>query len=290
MKLFESNIREIISDNKSGSTEILNKTIDSVRGFISQNQRFDNHFIIDKLNYLYDHHSGFTVLFHFINSLFLQIEKEGANSLTNFIDKYKTKWEHAIHSACNLFIDDIDFNGKSILIHSNSSALHNLFSNLAERNIKPLVYQTFSSPAGEGKVQAEYMNNLGFGVRFIHEDAVSKVIDDIDMAVFGADIITGSSFLNKTGTFPLSLLLNYFGKPVYVIADSRKVVDSEKLPEKTATGLFVEKAKPAEELWSNPPANVKPVNYYFEMTPNELVKGFYLENGFVPNDMIKDLL
>ena len=285
MKEFKNKIQNIIADNKSGSTQILNNTIDAVRGFVQRSYDFDNKVLVDELKKLYSHHSNFVVLFHFVNALFLELEKSREN-LISFIDNYVSKWETAIDKACQNIINDIDFSGKSILLHSNSTAIHKLFAYLAGQNIQVTVYQTFSSPAGEGKIQAEYISSLGFDLKFIHEDTIDKFIEDIDIAIMGADIIAGDEFLNKSGTLSIALMLKYFDKPVYVLADSRKVITTSVLPENLRKGLLTEKEKPAEELWDNPPEKVKPVNYYFGMTPNDLITGFYLEDGFIANGTV----
>ena len=124
-------------------------------------------------------------------------------------------------------------------------------------------------------MQAEYLSRLGSNIKFIHESAVAKFIDKIDFAVFGTDLIAADKFLNKTGTFLISLLFNHYNKPVYVISDSRKIVNTQKLSEKIKSGLLTEREKPIKELWENPPKNVKPINYYFEFTPNNLANFFY---------------
>jgi translation initiation factor 2B subunit (eIF-2B alpha/beta/delta family) len=285
MKKFKNRIRNIITDNKSGSTTILNDTIDAVRDFIRENQDFDKQILVEELKNLYGHHSNFIVLFHFVNTLFSELEKSSEN-LILFIDNYRNKWETAIDKSCRNFINDIDLSGKSVLLHSNSTAIHKLFAHLGDLKVPVTVYQTFSSPAGEGKVQAEYIGSLGFDVRFIHEDNIDRFVKDIDLAVFGADIISENEFLNKSGTFSLALMLNRIEKPVYILADSRKVLNVRELPEKIISGLITEKEKPAEELWNNPPPNVRPVNYYFGMTPDKLITGFYLENGFITNGTV----
>jgi len=182
-----------------------------------------------------------------------------------------------MEKACKSFINDNDLQDKSILVHSNSLAIRKLFSELARKKSNVSVYQTYSSSAGEGKMQAEYISSLGFNITFIHENAVGRFIKDIDMVVFGVDLITETELLNKTGTLSITLLFNHFGKPVFVIADSRKILRPDELSEKTINGLTNEEEKPSEELWENPSKNIRVVNYYFEMTENELATAFYFE-------------
>ena len=280
MNTFKNDIELILSDNKSGSTTVLNNTVEAVKDYLLRNERIDKALIGNMLNKLLGRHSNFAVLFHFVNSINSELLKDKNDNLLEFIENYSRKWATSLDSACRNLLEDVDLRNKNVLLHSNSSAIHKLFALLSEKEIPVTVYQTFSSPAGEGKVQAEFIASLGFRVIFIHEDAVGKFIRDIDLAIFGADLITKKGFLNKTGTFPLSLMFNHYKKPVYVPADSRKVIDIDKLPENISEALMKEKEKSTVELWANPPANINPVNFYFEMTPLMLVRRFYFEEGF----------
>ena len=278
MQTFESKIKEIISDNQSGSTTILNNTIDALLELFNRKPEPDIKETVSLLNKLLRIHSNFIVLSHFINTFFTEIEKKPeSQNLYSFISDYKTKWENAGEEASKKFIEEINLKGNTILLHSNSSAIHTLFTKLAAGHVFPTIYQTSSGPVNEGKIQAEYLSKLGFKVKFIHESAVAKFIEKIDFVVFGADLITEDKFLNKTGTFLISLLFNHYNKPVYVISDSRKIINIQKLSEEIKSELLTEREKPIEELWENPPKNVKPINYYFEFTPNNLITKFFTE-------------
>ena len=278
MQDFKDKIKEIISDNQSGSTTILNSTIDALLGIFNKKPKPDINEVVLHLNRLIGFHSNFVVLFHFINAIFAEIEKNpDTQNLTSFISDYKIKWENAGEKASENFIDKINLKHKTVLLHSNSTAIRTLFLKLVSEKIFPTVFQTLSVPAEEGKLQAKYLSKLGFNINFIHESAVAKFIQKIDLVVFGADIITEDRFLNKTGTFPISLLFKHYNKPVYVISDSRKIINTQDLSEETKSGLLNEKEKPGEEIWDNPPKNINPLNYYFEFTPNNLVAEFYTE-------------
>lgn len=278
MLTFKSKIKNITADNRSGSTTILNNTINALLEIFEKEPQADISEIVSLLNKLIRFHSNFVVLFHFVNALFTEIEKNPeSQNLYFFILNYKTKWKNAGEEAGKKFMEEIHLQEKNILLHSNSSAIHTLFTKLAAKYIFPTIFQTASGPVNEGKIQAEYLSKLGFNIKFIHESAIAKFIDKIDFVVFGADLITEGKFLNKTGTFLISLLFKHYNKPVYVISDSRKIIKTQKLSEEIKSGLLTEKEKSKEELWENPPKNVKPINYYFEFTPNDLVAKFFIE-------------
>ena len=95
-------------------------------------------------------------------------------------------------------------------------------------------------------------------MHLFHEDAISHFITNIDMAIFGSDLISSDFFINKTGTFLLSLFLNHFGKPIYILAEKRKIEI-----EKTT---FNETAKNPAEIMESP-QGIQVHNYYFEKIP-----------------------
>jgi translation initiation factor 2B subunit (eIF-2B alpha/beta/delta family) len=279
---------EIIADKTSGSNAILEKTIQALISELQRDKNPDLKFIVSELKHLFNHHPNFAVLFHFINSFFPELERnQNTDELLKFIADYRVKWSSGLHIACQNMISHEIFDGKKILLHSNSSAIHLLFHKIRDKKSSVVIYQTLSGPGGEGKVQAEILSKLGFEVKFIHENAAANFMDELDLVIFGADLITEDYFVNKAGTFQLSLLFEHYKKPVYVIADSRKMIPGKQLPEGLKHQLLYEKEKPPEELWKNPPENVHPVNFYFEKTPLSLISGFSTEDGIIePNEIV----
>ena len=143
---------------------------------------------------------------------------------------------------------------------------------LSEQNAKPVLWQTLSSPANEGKIQAEKISASGFDVHLFHEDLLSKFIQQIDLAVFGADFVSDTFFINKAGTFSLSLMMQHFHKPVYVLAETRKF-----FPEKEVINILNEAHKPPQEIASEV-NEIQVHNYYFEAIPLALVTKVFTEN------------
>ncbi len=273
---FHDKINNLIADNRSGSTEILNKLIEAILELPAEMTKAGIDEIVSLLNDLLKHHSGFVVLFHFVNEFFIEIEKNTDDfSVRNFTRRYVEFWSQSQKKASSNLIEEIDLNKKAVLLHSNSSAIKNLFSQVALKKISPILYQTNSGPVNEGKIQADYLSKLGFKVNFVHESAIGKFMNDLDMAIFGADLIDENGFLNKTGTLPITLLFDYYDKPVYVISESRKMADLKVFPKTISSRILREEKKPPTELWTKPPPGIKPINYYFEFTPGSLVTKFY---------------
>lgn len=271
---------DVLKDNFSGSGQILFRVQQSVLQYIRTEKNFKPDVLLKQLEEVEQHFPQFALLFHFTNELKM-FSKENTFAKRRlweeFVILYQKQWEKAQQKASKNLLENLSLSGKSILLHSNSSAIHNLFQLLAKRKTFPTVWQTMSSPANEGLKQAEVLRKLGFQVHIFHEDATSKFIKNMDMALFGADLIWDDAFLNKVGTFPLALLFQYFHKPVYVLAESRKKINRSEIDEKRFQQFIDEKPKPAKEISENISPELLVHNYYFETIPLTLIERCFYE-------------
>jgi len=278
---FKDVFLQIINDNTSGSTRILDTVTMELIKYLNKCEKPDLSEITETLGTLNKKLPYFTVLNHFIgyflNIIFICKNESLLNSnekkkyLLDAIDEYVLKWKDIYKENALKIIQKINFHDKSILLHSNSSGIQQLFKQLSNKNIPAKVFQTSSEPVKEGKIQAEILLSFGFKVTFIQEAACSRFTEQIDCAIFGADSIYKNCFVNKIGTFQLCLLFKYFKKPVYVLADKRKLIQS-----KIDLNSPIEGLKPSAELWSDPPHSIIPQNFYFELIPNDLVSDFFI--------------
>ncbi len=266
---------QLTEDNTSGSGAVLNEAVEILLRHAREHAVVDAGELFRALDGLYSAFPNFALLFHFVRSVEESFPRSGkieSGRLERFLTEYKERYRGAQRSASERFLKEIDPRGKNILVHSHSSAVCDLFFLMAERNLFPGIWQTVSSPAGEGAVQAQKLASAGFNINFFHEDALSLFVQKIDFAVFGADMVLNRSFINKTATYPLSLMLRRFDKPVYLLAEKRKIINEEALPEEAVKKLTVEKPKPEYELPVVPAGEKITVhNYYFEQIPLTLV-------------------
>lgn len=276
MHLFE----EIINDNKSGSGTILNHVQAKLIDLGNQKQDIGKEFLLSSLKKVRRQFPQFGLLFHFASTLYQHFKDHkiiAGDELTGFVKQYIGKWKDSRDIASRNMINRIDFSGKSVLVHSNSSAIHNLFGHLAEKKVFPVVWQTCSSPVGEGLIQAKMISEMGVETHLIHEDALSNFMPEMDMAVLGADLILDDRFLNKVGSYPIALLFKTFKKPLYVLTEKRKIINFAGLTPELINKLSVEKEKPETELDPDKTSGITVHNLYFEFTPLSLVKNVFLD-------------
>ena len=276
MELFS----EIINDNTSGSGSLLKKLEDALFLYAASQKEIRTSFLADELNRLRLHFPQFALFQHFIGETIGLLSREeilSGNALKKFLTHYREKWLGTQEKAGQQLMQQIPLDNKNILLHSNSSAIYTLVKQITQQQQKPVIWQTLSGPVNEGKNQAEKISELGIEVHLFHEDALSKFIPHIDLAVFGADFVTETFFINKTGTLPLSLMMQHAGKPVYVLAEERKIFPEKVLKE---NHILEEPPKPDGEIAIGL-KNITLHNYYFENIPLTLVKHVFTEKGII---------
>lgn len=283
---FEIKVRELIADNYSGSAAILEKLIKSIHVYVNT-QEINTIYLRENLDKIGMSFPDLAVLHHFMQHFFEFLDRLDEHEVPNprkksrieyFISEYTREWEENVDLAAEKMARLVQFYGKRILLHSNSSTIHILFKHLAVRKIFPSIYQTMSGPVFEGKIQAGILADLGCTVHFINEAAIGRFIGEIDFAVVGADNVFNDGFTNKIGTYPIALICKEALKPFYVMCDSRKRSPVNYASRKNA---MYEKEAPASELWEKAPDAIKPINYYFEFTPQELVSAYFFEDTWI---------
>ena len=102
--------------------------------------------------------------------------------------------------------------------------------------------------------------------------AMDEMVARCDLVLVGADSFSEEKLINKIGTKALTLVARQRQKPVYALATMPKFLPS-----------FI--AMPAEpehgqnEVWANPPRNVRVVNHYFEQVAVDCFDGIITEEG-----------
>ncbi|NOX84994.1 MAG: hypothetical protein GXO86_03360 [Chlorobi bacterium] len=271
---------DIIKDNLSGSGTILRKAQLKLIELGNREREITKDHLLGSLRELQEQFPQFGLLLHFTTALSGYFQKNNSidgKQLAEFVNAYITTWKDSRDKASLNMINRIDLSGKNVLLHSNSSAIHNLFKHLSEKKILPVVWQTYSSPAGEGLAQARVISGMGFETHLIHEDALSNFMKELDIAILGTDLVLEDRFLNKAGSYSIALLFKDFRKPLYLLSEKRKKISATGLSPEQIEKLTVEKEKPATELIPDDTPGIRVHNLYFEFIPLSLVKYIFLD-------------
>jgi len=284
---------KIRDDHYSGSAEILQNYIDLLKHQYKKGDlrsSFDKNFILRNLEQLSKNHPTYFLVQHFVNEATTIIRtgrKEWDTNLSNFLKEYELIWKDVNTMIAAQTESSFQLVHKTILLHSNSSALKGLFRLNKPDAAKIRIIQTESRPQFEGRVQAEYLAGLGYNVTLITDASIALYADMIDMVLLGADAIYKEFFVNKTGSHLIALVSEENGVPLYVLADSRKIWNRQDHSRLSQT--ISEEPKPAGEIWHDPPKGINPENYYFETIPNKWVDLFITESEAINGKEIRNL-
>lgn len=290
MNQLQQSVRKLILEKHLTSNEILKQTMHIIKDFLKRQGGFTANTwesgLVQNLNVLITENPHLFALFHFVNSIFIHLQSQPSHLTTStaiydFVADYERQWKNANDEIIKHLHNQVDLNGKSILLHSNSALIQKLFEILADNDISPIIYQTVSRPSNEGKQQAKFLANLGFTVNYVEEVAIGRFIPAIDMAILTADGILKNQFINKAGSLLIALAFHQFKKPTYVLSDTRRRLNEDICPPELLKKLTTEPQKPTDELWQFPPKEVTPINYFYDATPSELITNYITEKGAI---------
>lgn len=275
----------VIEKDTAENSNVLEIIINSIKDFYARNSSQDselvNNILIDQIYKVYNKFFHHTIIFHFINELFKFIEcvKEEKNCNTlilEFINEYENHWSQANKLIFNNLVNIYDINNKSILLHSNSITIINLLKEFKANNINIDVYQTVSYPEKEGITHANNISDLGFNVTLVDDLSLTSALDNINIVFLGADSIFEDYFINKSGSKSIAILAKNNAIPIFVISDSRKILNQKNL-----NSLLVEKYSNEKSNVNidNLSTNVKYINNSYEKVPNNYVSRFIIEKG-----------
>lgn len=283
MTSFDQALIQVINDKQSGSVAILQQLI---RGILSYLVRETDPIVSfntlsSRMPLMRGALSHFAVVSHFLTNLEAAISKipdHGfvKDELFDFVVSYDNKWKNANAGVAKIADENLDCNGKTILLHSNSSVITSFFSRLSKQNVNAEIILTESRPENEGRYQAEMLAGLGYHVSYIVDAAVGFMMDRVDLVLLGADQIHKNYFVNKIGTYAIALFCREKGKQLHVLADSRKIVRATVDP-----ASLYNVNRPGDDIWKTTYQGIHPVNYYFEPIPTLLVTSFITENSVI---------
>ncbi len=278
---WKEDLKKFESDNYTGSAELLVQYIDLILYWLDKGDlrsSKDKSFLMENLARLQETHKTLFVLVHFYNQVIDILKEETehwSSMLLGFLREYRIIWSKVNHKLALQALSVADLNQKTVLSHSQSSAVREVFNLYPGNKKKVRVIQTESRPVMEGRIQAASLSRLGYEVKLIPDAGFSRHLERINMILLGADAVYKEFFINKTGTYNICLAGKNAGIPVYVLADSRKYWFS--LPSEKQDIEYIENPKPADELWPDAEQGIDIENYYFEKTPVGWVDGFITE-------------
>ena len=172
------------------------------------------------------------------------------------------------------------FNQNKVLTISSSSLITEIFLSAQKINRKFTVYCLESRPQNEGHLLAEELTKKGIPCVLTTDAMMAQVLKEVNMVLCGADRIFESGFVNKTGTLPLAITAKSFQVPLYIAAETDKI-----LKEIDRSLRFY--PQDPTEVFSRKNNLLSVSNYYFEDISFDFVHKIICEDGvFDTNEFI----
>ncbi|MGK7390651.1 MAG: hypothetical protein ACNS60_09875 [Candidatus Cyclobacteriaceae bacterium M2_1C_046] len=257
MSIFEK-LKSLSKDNTSGSSQLLEKLQQIIK---EHPKELKEKQALNKLEELEDNWPLFPVISHFVSEI-----RKAANTnedLSKIIVSYRSRWSDIEGEIAKKLYQEKELNNKKLLLHSQSGTVIKTLTALKKKHkLNFQIFQTESRPALEGREQAKALAE-NFKVTLFPEADIPRFMKECDYVITGADVITESHFVNKTGTYLLWLACQQFSKSFIIITDRRKLVEKK-------TEFYnkaVNKDFPPEEAWKDSPSSITVKNRYFELIP-----------------------
>lgn len=171
----------------------------------------------------------------------------------------------------------------TILTHCNSMAALSIIS-AAHRSGKQIrVIATESRPRWQGRLTAGLLDEMGIETEMIVDSAVRSIMNEVDLVVVGADVITANgSLVNKIGTAQIALCAHEARTSFMVAAETYKFS-----PRTIMGDLVTIEERDPEEVFPEISKfrHVRVRNPAFDVTPHAYIDIICTEVGAIPPEM-----
>ncbi|MDB5225834.1 MAG: Ribose 1,5-bisphosphate isomerase, partial [Bacteroidota bacterium] len=207
---------------------------------------------------------------HYINHFLLKIDPENQPIvIKELLEVFHERWKNVDRKTAEIANHNFDFENKTLLLYGNDINIQSLIELLDVSQKKFKVIQVVTSRE-VGREQVKIIASKGIPVKAIDVSGMGKIFNEIDIILMGCDIIMHETFIAKSGTHLLLAAAKTYDIPVFVLADSRKILNKKFFPQ-SVIGTFIGKEeKSATQIWKDPPENVEVVFNYIEEIPNNI--------------------
>ncbi len=232
-----------------------------------------------------------TSINHYINHFLLKIDPENQPIvIKELLEVFHERWKNVDRKTAEVANQNFDFADKTILLHGNDINIQSLIELLNVNQKKFNIIQVISLKEKQEKEQAILIADSNIKVTAIDDASLGKFLSEIDIILFGCDIIMHETFITKSGAHLISAAAKNYNIPVFVLADSRKILNTKFFPQ-SVLGTFIGKEeKSSNEIWKNAPSNIEVIINHIEEVPNQLISKFILEKeAFTPQELIEKI-
>ncbi len=228
---------------------------------------------------------------HYINHFLLKIDPEGQPIvIKELLEVFHERWKNVDRKTAEIAGQTFDFDNKTMLLFGNDINVRSLVDLLNVNQKKFNIIQLVSLQDKTGKEQAAELASKGNKITVIDDAGLGRFLPEVDVVLVGCDIIMHETFMTQSGAHLLAAAARYYKIPVFVLADSRNILNKKYFPQ-SVLGTFIGKEeRSGDEIWKNPPENVEVIFNHIEEVPNQLVTKFILEKeALTPHELIEKI-
>ena len=258
------------------------KTIESLRSLLKDNKVSQSvKDMINGLMTLVTNRPNITGINHYFNHFLLKLDPDNQPPvLKELLEVYHDRWKHVERKTAEVAFEMMSLDeNPTILLHGQEKSIEALFDILMVKHMDVTIYQTLSRPSEVGKKQAEKLLDNGFEVHFIDEIAVTSILPEVDYCLLGCEVILPDDFICVAGTHTVIAAAQFYKRPIYVMADSRRLMNTKYFPQNALDALLGEGNSYNKKVWHKPPEGIHVESNEKEKVPNYVVDMFIFEDG-----------
>ncbi|MCP4123580.1 MAG: hypothetical protein GY751_17655 [Bacteroidetes bacterium] len=267
------------------------KTIESLRSLLKDNKVSQS--VKDRINgliTLVTTKPNITGINHYFNHFLLRLDPENQPPvLKELLEVYHERWKNVERKTARIAYDALILDDEpTFLLHGSEKSVVALFDILMVKQAKVKIFQTISRPGKQGKEQATQLAEAGFEVQLIDDHCIGRVLPEVDFVLLGCEVILHNDFINIPGTHTLIAAAHYYKRPIYVLGDSRRIMNAKYFPQNVLNTLIGESRSMDDKLWEDPPEGITVSSMDKEQIPNYIVDAFILEDSVHTPESLKE--
>ncbi len=163
--------------------------------------------------------------------------------------------------------------GDTLLVHDYSTTVLESVENAARDGAHLTVYVTEARPRTLGRKTARVLAGVSrVDVRMVVDSAMGYALRDCDRVLLGITCITGGTYYNRVGTFPLVVTARELGIPVTAVGSGAKTIEEFR---------FENEFRDAVEVMREPVEGVEIENPSYDATPIGMIDTVITDDGVV---------
>ena len=163
--------------------------------------------------------------------------------------------------------------GDTLLIHDYSTTVLEAVENAVRDGAHLTVYVTEARPRTLGRKSARVLAGMSrVDVRMVVDSAMGYALRDCDRVLLGITCITGGTYYNRIGTFPLVVTARELGVPVTAVGSGAKTIEEFR---------FENEFRDAVEVMREPVEGVTIENPSYDATPIGMIDTVITDEGIV---------